>query len=319
MIFHRLKTVSLGFLFFISFIPCLSAQTPESNFILGKELFEQGKYELALETVDLVIATDSSKAEYYLLRANVYFKLQLYKEAINDCYKTLRIQPQLPEVYLLRGKLCVVTESYGGAILFFGKAIQFSSSNDILFQAFLNRGATYLAMQKYHDALTSFKSAFEIDPNSAELLLIMADTRLRLGEPEKAKVLLIEVIENDPENARAYDILGGISFEKRDYVQASIAFEKYVSLSPTAQSFKQLAEVYFILKEYQKAMTALNKSIEIDPSDPEPYKVKGIIYIEQGRRENGCNQLFGAMQLGYFEKYGYDLLDIYLKHCEVVE
>lgn len=141
MIFHRHKTVSLGILFFIASIQLLSAQTLESNFHLGKEHYEQAKYDLALETVNLVIALDSSKADYYLLRANICFKLQLYKEAINDCYKTLRIQPQLPEVYLLRGKLCVVTKSYGGAILFYGKAIQFSSSNDILFQAFLNRGA----------------------------------------------------------------------------------------------------------------------------------------------------------------------------------
>jgi tetratricopeptide (TPR) repeat protein len=316
MISHIHKTILLALITLVTLLLPANSQNQESNLILGKNLYDQTKYPEALEVINRVLAVDSSKAEPYMLRANIYFKLKQYDNTINDCYKVLRIEPNLPDVYMLRGKVCVVTESYGGAILFFGKAIQYTSDNSLLFEAFLNRGAAYLKLKKYYDAKSNFESAYTINPDSPELLLLMADNQLQLHETDKAMNSIMEVIGADPENAKAHEIMGRIAVEKKDFKLAIVAYTKLCTLIPGPESYYKLADAHFRSVDYTNAMHALNKAISLDPGDPAPYKLKGIIYIEQGNKELGCDHLFQAMQLGYFEKYGYDLLEIYLRLCE---
>ena len=84
----------------------------------------------------------------------------------------------------------------------------------------------------------------------------------------------------------------------------------------TISAFNKLADAYRLDKQYEKAFITLNQSVSLDPMEPQAQKIKGMIYIEMGDMEKGCNTLFRAMQMGYFEKYGYDLLDIYTSNCE---
>ncbi len=318
MIFHIYKTLLLGLLVAGSGNLML-AQTSGGNYQLSRELLDQEKFTEALQVINRVLAEDSSRAEYILVRANCYFGLGQYEKTINDCYTILRMEPNMAEVYMLRGKVCNITQSYGGAILFFGKAIQYSSENSLLFEAFFNRGLAYFELGKFVDARASFEAAYDIDPMQSKLLLALAETYLKLYETAKATEMAMEVVENEPENPGAYAILGKIASQKKDFPQAKIAFERYAELQPSPDAYNQLAQVYFETDEYTEALGILNKSIALDPKNPVPYKLKGIIYVEQGSKEVGCDHLFQALQLGYLEKYGYDLLDIYLKLCEKAE
>lgn len=318
MISHLHKTLLL-LLLLAAGQQVLYGQSADNAYARASNLYEEGKIGEALETINRLIRYDSTDAQYLLLRANCYFAMDEYERTINDCYSILRLSPNMPEVYMLRGKVCVVTESYGGAILFFGKAIQYSSDNNILFDAFYHRGKAYYNLGKYHDARASLEAAYEIRFNNSALLLAMAETWLKLHQPDKALEFVMFTIETDPDNAEAYAILGRISKARKDFPQAVDAFERYAALEPVPGAYNELAEAYYMNSSQQDALNTLNKSIALDPKDPAPYRLKGIIYVEQGLQSQGCDHLFQSLQLGYLEKYGYDLLDVYLKLCEKTE
>ncbi len=320
MIFFRLKTYFLVTIVFLLVINRGWGQEAEQHYLSSLEYSEKGAYQQSLHIINKAIAIDSTQTKYFLHRAKVQYFLGSYDNTIKDCYTTLNLKPNLPEVYFLRGKVCVVTESYGPAILFFGKTLKYANTDDLRFDAFLNRGNAYFAIRRYTDALSDFNEAYAIDNSSLEVLLPLSETYLYLKKPDQAIQILNKAIEQNPEYARSYELLGKIAYQKNDFPMAISAFEKYSVLNPkevNAHNF--LADLYLQIQDYEKAMSSLNNSLTIDPLEPNAYKIKGLIYLDQGEEEKGCNTLFRAIQLGYFEKYGYDLLDIYIEKCEDIE
>lgn len=278
---------------------------------------DKGAYQQALNLVNRAIALDSTRTDLFIQRATVHYFLENYDYTIRDCYSTIRLKPDVPKVYLLRGKVCLVTESYGGAILFFGKAIKYTTDNALLFDAFLNRGKAYFELKRYQEAFSDFQAAYAIDQNSVDILIPLADTYLKISKPEDALLILNKVISSNPEYAPAYELLGRLAIDNKDFPGAIRAYEKYTTLKPTEPSaFNALANAYRIDKQYEKALNAVNRSLTLDPMDPASHKLKGLIYISVDDKDKGCNSFFRAMQLGYFEKCGYDLLDLYITNCE---
>lgn len=308
------------FLFTISLFLIVSriwGQEAEQYYTSSLKFAEKGAYQQALININKAIGIDSSKAEYFLQRAEIQFNLGDYDNTIKNCYATLNLKPNLPEVHLLRGKVCVVTESYGPAILFFTKTLKYTNNDDLRFDALLNRGNTYLAIQRYTEALNDFNEAFSINHSSLEVMLSLSETYKELDQPNQAIELLNKTIEINPDYAPAYELLGKTAFDKNDFPMAISAYEKYLVLNPNEiEAHNFLAELYLQTQDYEKALNSLNNTLSIDPLEPNAYRIKGLIYLAQEDKEKGCNTLFRAMQLGYFEKYGYDLLDLYMEKCE---
>jgi tetratricopeptide (TPR) repeat protein len=314
----------LRFKSFTLFVISLSAlsllvmsQAPEDYFNSSIEQLGRGEYETALASINKAIAMDSLNAEYYLQRAIVYYHLTRYDKVIKDCYTALKIEPDKPQVYFLRGQVCLVTESYGGAILFFGKAVKYAKNSELLYNAFLNRGQAYLAIGKYSEAHDDYIAAYEINPLGIDVLIPLSNIYFKLKQYKEALLIIDQLLKIKADYAEAYELLAKITFESKDYNKAIEAIKKYSTYKPNDNTaFNFLAEIYLQMSDYDNALVAVNRSISICPSDPAPFKIKGLVYFAKGQAEEGCNNLFRAMQMGYFEKYGYDLLEVYQEKCE---
>jgi len=305
------------FIFIFLITSQLSAQKADELYRSSCAATEQASYQKALTLINDAIALDSSNANYFLQRASVQYCLGNYDISIKDCYTVQELKPDLPDVYLLRGKICLVTESYGPGILFFGKVINRSVDNKLLFDAHLNRGKAYIAIKRFGEALADFDAALSIDKTSIEALYSNARAYYYLNQNTKAVEILNQVLLVDPAYAPAFELMGGIRFNENNLKDAAAAYEKYAVLMPgEINTLNTLGGIYLQMNEYDKAFNILNNAMAIDPLNPNTYKIKGQVQIAKGDIEKGCNTLFRAMQMGYFEKYGYDLLDLYLEKCE---
>ena len=302
---------------FILGMQCAYSQTSEELFRQSLAESANGSCQKALNLINSALGADSSNSSYFFQRATIHYCLGNYDLSIKDCYSAQKLTPDMPEVYLLRGKICLVTQSFGPGILFFGKAINRTKDNNILFDAYLNRGESYLSIKKYNEALVDFNHALSINSSSIEALLSSAEACLFLNRYKQAIETLNSVLVSDANNAQAYELKGRIMLEDNKLEDAAEAYEKYATLLPgDVNTMNTLGNIYLLMKEYDKAYNAVNKAIVIEPLNPNSYKIKGQIQISQGDIEKGCNTLFRSMQLGYFEKYGYDLLDFYISTCE---
>ncbi|MDP4008431.1 MAG: tetratricopeptide repeat protein [Candidatus Peregrinibacteria bacterium] len=109
-------------------------------------------------------------------------------------------------------------------------------------------GYSYLNLEKYFDAISSFEKALKIDPSKPETLYFLGLVQKKQGEYGKAINNLEVAIRN--------------------------GFE------PKATAFKELAESYLKNEEYEKSVDYYEKLIIIDPSNLDAFTKAIWIYID---------------------------------------
>ncbi len=300
-----------------SFFYFIAAQDSETLYKQSIEQYAHGNYPQALEMINRAISLDSMKADYRIHRASIYFNQEKYDLVIKDCYTAGNYSTNDPRIYLLRGKVCMATKSYGGAIVLFGKTIKNSTDSRLLYEAYFQRGNAYFEMAQYPEALEDYKSAEKLGEKSVDLLMAQANTYFRLRQFDHALMFVKEMLDIQPDFARAYELTGKICMERGEFPDAIEAFEKNAALKPNDfSSFNLLAEAFLNNQDYESALANVRKAIALYPSEPVAHKLSGLIYMRQGEPDKACNSLFKAMMLGYLEKYDYDLLNLYIQHCE---
>ncbi len=311
------RKLSLGLLFCSFTGLIVIAQKPEDYHLQSAEMLAQHKYADALTAINKAINLDSSNVEYYITRAEIAYNLKIYNKTIEDCYRILALNPDIPDVYFLRGEVCLVTNSYRGAILLFSKAIEKFTEKDKLFKSYISRGKVYANMGKHLQAVRDFLKADSLYPDSVNHLMPMAASYIKLNKLPEAEFTLEKILDRDVENVPANKLYGDIYYNRKNYEKATGFYEKYILNSPgDIEALNRLALSYMMLKKYDKAIKYCNTSLSQDAVNPETNKIRGMIYLAVDNKEEGCNCLFRALEQGYINQYGYDLLEVYIKNCE---
>ena len=154
-----------------NFFSFLSAQESETFYKQSLEQYTLGNYPQALEMINRAISIDSMKADYRIHRASIYYSQEKYDLVIRDCYAAGEYSANDARIYLLRGKVCMATKSYGGAIVLLGKAIKNTTDVKLLSEAYFQRGNAYFEMAQYREAIEDFKSAGQFGEKSVDLLM----------------------------------------------------------------------------------------------------------------------------------------------------
>ncbi|HEX2934897.1 MAG TPA: tetratricopeptide repeat protein [Bacteroidales bacterium] len=295
----------------------LQAQDAIAYYNRSQEQMLTGNYQEALSTIDKALLVDSSKAAYFLQKATLYYHLQEYKDALRLCYSANRIEPDNPKVHYLRGLLSMATDNSGGAVFFFGKVIAQSPDQDYVYNSYIGRGKTNLRNGKTGAAKSDFRLALQLKPDSIEPQFLLATAFLQTKEADSALMVIEKVLQTAPEKPQSYKLLGNIYHTQKNYSQAETAYNKYCSMVINdAEVLQDLSALCLENKDYDKARTYIERAITLFPSEPLNFKILAMIFLESGRNEEGCNNMFKAFQLGYLEKYGYDALDVYQGKCE---
>jgi len=97
---------------------------------------------------------------------------------------------------------------------------------------------TYYSLQRYNDAIPAFEKATTLIPNDARLLADYADA---VGGAEgglngKAQALIARALAADPTHWKALALAGTVAFERKDYKQAALYWEKTKETIPANMS-----------------------------------------------------------------------------------
>ncbi|MBW7998108.1 MAG: tetratricopeptide repeat protein [Candidatus Glassbacteria bacterium] len=151
----------------------------------------------------------------------------------------------------------------------------------------LNMGRLYLEQGNYPKALQYFENSLANDPGNSGLHFALGDLNYQLGDMEAAIDQYRDCLTIDSTHASAMNNLAWV------YTQLDIELEEALELSSRAVEMEPenpvfldtLAEVYYLRKEYYRALTFMRKAVEQDPPDIEYYlgrlgKIKKLAYGE---------------------------------------
>ena len=184
----------------------------------------------------------------------------------------------------------------------------------------LEKTADSLRVQKlYADAVDYYRAALPRAGNPdvlynkkgiAELLM------LRLGEAKKS---FERAIKANKKNAEAYNNLGVVHYEERNYRRAIRFYNKAIELSPDSASFhSNLGSAYFSKKDYERANQEYARALTLDPEVFEHHSPAGVsmhattledrarfsyviakMYAKSGDTEHCLQYLRKAMEEGF--------------------
>lgn len=303
----------------ISFsIICLSIQ-----FLYGQTLKDAQKltdneqYDVAASVYSDLLKKEPNNGTYWFYYGENFLKWD-NEDSARICYeKGMQVEPNNPLNLVGHGKLSLNAGKTDDAKKDFDKALTMAKANISLAQSEIAEAYIFSKYKDPNYAVRLLQNAIGVDPNNAELYILMGDAYSEMNSGTTAaenynKALDLDknavraivhkgvlykrstnfdgaaeefrnAIKLNPDFAPAYRELGEVYFRQRKLEDAKTQYQKYLVLSKNGSTARlRYATFLFISKDYQGAMGELNQLSKLDSNYLPLVQMKAYTYFELG-------------------------------------
>ncbi len=144
-------------------------------------------------------------------------------------------------------------------------------------------GEAYLLANKQNEAITLFKDVIRMDDNSVHARLNLATLLFKQGFSEKAKNVIEKVVEIDPENRTALNLLGTINLSNEKFRmnddQLPITSQSY---GGSLEEILNSARVQLEQGNLDKCIDNCKLGLEKDSSNTQLHNILGLAFLKKG-------------------------------------
>lgn len=234
----------------------------------AEDLYDCKSYQIALDFINSALSIDTFISqqrlfETYLLRANIQIMMKKFAYGISDCREAIKIDPQSPRGFSLRGFALIKIGNEDDAIRDFDEAIRLDSHRSI---DFYNRGVANILLSKYESSISDFNESIRLDPFNSDSFLCRGISKYYL--------------DKNIESLRDFNI--AIQYNSKD-----------------SSSFYWRGILKNKLEIYEDSIEDLTKAIKINPSDHKYFYQRGISYKSLGQYEAALRDFNASENFGY--------------------
>jgi tetratricopeptide (TPR) repeat protein len=217
----------------------------------------------ALAARDDYNAALAQQAATYAEEGDSLFNEGRYDEAIESYDRALEIDPQLQAVWYQRGECYRLKGDYEAAIGDFGQSLEIEPR---YLQALASRGESYRAVGRYDEALADLDEAIRQDPDYGWAHASRGETHRQLEDYEQAVADFSEAISRNPDYPWALGRRGESYRMLGDFGPAIADLDRTIELWPDdPYAYASRGETHRQLGEYAAAIVDLERAIELDP------------------------------------------------------
>lgn len=243
----------------------LDSTKPEYFFTLSEFFLNQGVSSKSKETLEKCIRLHPENAQAHIKMADLFLIVKMYKDALASLSEAQRINPNIAEIYYLKGRVYREGEKADKAIENFQIAV---NKNPEYYEAYILLGLLH-AEAGDSLALDYYRNALKVKPLSFEAHYNMAYFYQEYGDVEKAIQTYHLILQDiDSLNKNIYFNLGYIQMEfKKDYRQAAKEYTKAINLDLNyAEAFLNRGFCFEMLGDFSRAAVDYNASLQIIPN-----------------------------------------------------
>jgi len=160
-------------------------------------------------------------------------------------------------------------------------------------ETWIELGRAYASAGRNEDAISTWKTWLEQNPNDGEALYWIGRTYNSM-----AQNVLEAMIAKDPNHYLVHELEGDELRLKQDYEKALRAYQEALKAAPQAPGLHfDVADIYYRLLKYPEAQQELEKELAINPYHAQANFELGDIAIKQGRIHEGMPYLDRALKL----------------------
>mgnify|MGYP003774820355 CR=1 FL=1 len=236
----------------------------ELYYLSGYAHHQQGRLGDALTRLEKAIDMKRNYLEAYQVRSMVYFKLQRYQEALEDCRICLRLKEDALGYYNL-AQVYDRLEMYREAEDAYRNSLR---ENDQVAETHFALAGLLHKREKNSEALETVGKMLELDPQNLEGMLLQSRILSSLQNYQGAiEVLSLASIEH-PDDPRIYLIRGDHYALMNQAPYAVIDYTKVIELVPEmAEAYYKRAAAYEAIRDHSNALADYEKLLVMSGQD----------------------------------------------------
>ncbi|TGN20457.1 tetratricopeptide repeat protein [Leptospira idonii] len=201
-----------------------------------------------------------SEAEYYYLAGSIHYSRLEWPEAKENLTKALAKEPNHEAASYLLGMIYAQEDNWMEAKDTWLETNQISPYNPFYHY---NLGVAYYILGEYSKAIDSLSKSLEYKPNYLEAKTILAKTYADTGHYEEAKKEIASILEADPKNNFASNLMGRIVYVTEKDPKKALANLKDERILGWREK-KVYARCYYEVRKWRNA-EALFRTIAFSP------------------------------------------------------
>lgn len=220
----------------------------EPSFQLARAHIDLGEVAMAQKAIEQALQNAPASSKYHTFLAQLYLLQSDGNNAGKEASIAIRLNSKNFRAAIILTKALIQVKKYTEAITILKKMLEQAPEH---LELLGNLGLAYIGMKDHDNSIKTFTKLMSISPGNSKALGILAS--LTAGkDPGKEIELINNFIEQAPQSAGHYLLLGSY---------------------------------YLRLKSTDKALSAFRKAQELDPTNPGSYLAVGRLMAGQGETE----------------------------------
>jgi tetratricopeptide (TPR) repeat protein len=149
---------------------------------------------------------------------------------------------------------------------------------------------------RFDAAKKNLKTAFEIAPQNARVLLLLGVVSADEAEAENVRKLL-SILINDPKKAFCVNYVWGIlAAVEENWTESIAAFKQALNCFESAETVYLIGCSYFHLRNYKTALRYFQKAVSLDIKFADAWFMQSVVYKSLEMEESAENALAAAFE-----------------------
>lgn len=233
----------------------------------GTTLANEKRFGEAIASFEEAAQVDPSNAAYQYGLGYVLMRSERYEEAIIAFTKARNSGISIAEIDYYEARSLFETDNFGAAASLFIRCID-HYPND--WRMFHNLGYSYFMMGRYSDSVSAFEKAltFETGDVATGTLILLGDAYAAQSNVSKAVTSYRKAISLSPESVWARRSLGDTYVEAKRLNEAITVYKEALKLQPNnASLLNDLGYAYVLADRKDEALNSFDQALAIDPDD----------------------------------------------------
>lgn len=245
----------------------LSAQTPAEikagqHFRAARDAEQAKDFQTAVKEYRETLKLKPEVGEIWFNMGLDLYVLEQNADAINAFEQALKRKPNLPGASLFLGMTYLRSNQYQAAIPALKKAL---IVNPLELRGYTNLSVAYLELGREEEAAKVLEQAKEHFPDNTEVLYSLGRTYMKLMEKNYKEMVL-----HDPDSYRFHQVLGESYQLRRDYPHATEEYLKALQKAPDPQPpglHYSLGSCYWMEAKWDLAIEQFKQELAISPEN----------------------------------------------------
>ncbi len=195
-----------------------------------------------------------------------------------------------------RGAVFYRMDNYQNSIQSYTAAIDLTRMNA---ESFYGRAESYLALDKFKNAIPDLKRTVQLQPEKLEILKELSEANRAAGNLDQAADVIEDYIVYFPEQAEAHYMHGQILFESGKYLKALSSFNYCLELETNDPRFYAArGKTYLATSTYRYAMNDFGMALDLDPKNHEVWFQRGMVKWHSNDRDGSIADWERATRYG---------------------